>query len=215
MPRWLIYVIATMVVLSWVPLGLIAYKRATTTTKPRVHLIQDMDNQKKYKTQTANPIFADGRSMRRPVDGTVEAADLPDPAVLTGTDEAGDWLEFIPVDVTPELLQRGRERYEIYCTPCHGHDGAGQGAVHQRALELQQTRWVPPSSVHTDTVRERADGHIYNTITNGLRNMNAYGAQVAVPDRWAIVAYVRALQRSQNATIGDVPADQRATLEGR
>jgi mono/diheme cytochrome c family protein len=215
MPRWLIYVIATLVVLSWVPLGLIAYKRATTTTKPRIHVIQDMDNQKKYKTQTENLIFADGRTMRRPVDGTVEAVVLEDPAVASGTDEAGDWLEVMPVDVTPELLARGRERYEIYCTPCHGYDGAGQGAVHQRALELEQPFWVPPSSMHTDTVRGRTDGHIYSTITNGLRNMNAYGAQVEVRNRWAIVAYVRALQRSQNATIDDVPADQRATLEGR
>ena len=215
MPRWLIYVIAAMVVLSWVPLALIAHKRATTTTKPRVHLIQDMDHQKKFKTQTTNPIFADSRAMRRPVDGAVPAVVLPDEAVATGTDEAGDWLQVMPVDVTPELLARGRERYEIYCTPCHGYDGAGQGAVHQRALELQQPFWVPPSSMHTETVRGRADGHLYNTITNGLRNMNAYGAQVAVPDRWAIVAYVRALQRSQNATIDDVPADQRATLEGR
>lgn len=84
--------------------------------------------------------------------------------------------------------------------------------VSQRADQLQEGTWTPPTSFHTDLVRARSEGHLYNTISNGIRNMPSYGSQIPVDDRWAIVAYVRALQRSQNATIDDVPADLRAQL---
>ena len=84
--------------------------------------------------------------------------------------------------------------------------------VAQRADQLQEGTWTPPTSFHTDLIRERAAGHLYNTISNGIRNMPAYGSQIPIDDRWAIVAYVRALQRSQNATIDDVPADLQAQL---
>ena len=110
------------------------------------------------------------------------------------------------------LLQRGHERYDVYCSPCHGLAGFGDGMVAKRADELQEGTWTPPASFHTALVRERSVGQLFNTISNGVRNMPAYGPQIPIQDRWAIVAYVRALQRSQNATVDDVPPDIRAQL---
>ncbi len=101
--------------------------------------------------------------------------------------------------MTQALVERGRDRFNIYCAPCHGLDGSGNGMVNQRAQELQEPKWVQPSNLTSDVVRARPVGHIYNTVNNGIRNMPGYGAQVPVEDRWAIVAYVRALQLSQAA----------------
>ncbi len=122
------------------------------------------------------------------------------------------WVDAIPVGVDGAFVRRGRERYDIYCSPCHGLAGFGDGMVAKRADELLEGTWTPPSSLHTDLIRGRPAGHIFNTISNGIRNMPAYGPQIPVEDRWAIVAYVRALQRSQNATVDDVPPDIRAQL---
>jgi mono/diheme cytochrome c family protein len=122
------------------------------------------------------------------------------------------WIEQIPVPVTEQLLRRGRERYDIYCSPCHGLAGQGDGMVAKRADALQEGTWTPPASFHTELVRGRPVGHLFNSITNGIRNMPGYGPQIAVEDRWAIVAYLRALQRSQSATVEDVPPELRAQL---
>jgi mono/diheme cytochrome c family protein len=121
-------------------------------------------------------------------------------------------VEVGPLAVDLGVLQRGRERYDIYCAPCHGLAGYGDGSVAKRAEALQEGTWTPPTSFHTELIRQRPDGHIFNTISNGIRNMPAYGPQIPVADRWAIVAYVRALQRSQNATVDDVPPEIRAQL---
>ena len=212
LPRWLLFTVAILVVLSWVPLALIMRARVTTSPQPRIHIVPDMDNQPKFKTQARNPMFADRRAMRPPVAGTVpRSATLGDPALTNGK-VGDDWVEAIPVEVDRGLLDRGQERYDIYCSPCHGLAGFGDGMVSKRADELMEGTWTPPSSFHTDLVRQRPDGHIYSTITHGIRNMPAYGPQIPVHDRWAIVAYVRALQRSQNTTVDDVPPDIRAQL---
>jgi len=212
LPRWLLFTVAILVVLSWVPLALIMRARVTTSSEPRIHIIPDMDNQPKYKTQSRNPLFADLRAMRPPVDGAVARGEvLGDEAVMTG--KVGEiWVDEIPVPVDEHVLGRGRERYDIYCAPCHGLAGYGDGMVAKRADALQEGTWTPPTSYHTDLIRKREAGQIFNTISNGIRNMPAYGPQIPVEDRWAIVAYVRALQRSQNATIDDVPEDIRAQL---
>jgi mono/diheme cytochrome c family protein len=110
------------------------------------------------------------------------------------------------------VMKRGQERFGIYCTPCHGMAGAGDGIVNARAERLQEGTWIPPSDLSSDVVRGRPAGHLFNTITNGIRNMPAYGSQIPEDDRWAIVAYVRALQRSQHTSIGDVPPELRGTL---
>lgn len=216
MPRWLLYSVITLVVLSWVPLALIARARFVKSTKPRIHLIQDMDNQPRFKSQQRNAMFADRRAMRPPVEGTVARGAVdPDTVVASGLSDPANpesWVEAIPVPVTPPMMQRGRERYDIFCSPCHGLAGAGEGATAKRAEALQEGTWTPPSSFHTDLVKSRPVGHLFNTITHGIRNMPAYGPQIPVADRWAIVAYVRALQRSQGSTIDDVPADRRTSL---
>jgi mono/diheme cytochrome c family protein len=212
LPRWLLYTVAILVVLSWVPLALIMRARVTTSPLPRIHIVPDMDSQPKYKAQSRNPMFADRRAMRPPVAGAVaRGATLGDSALMSGK-VGEDWVEMIPVEVDRGLLERGRGRYEVYCSPCHGLAGFGDGMVAKRADELLEGTWTPPTSFHTDLLRERPAGHLFNTISNGIRNMPAYGPQIPVEDRWAIVAYVRALQRSQNATVDDVPPDIRAQL---
>jgi mono/diheme cytochrome c family protein len=116
------------------------------------------------------------------------------------------WGTGIPLPVTAELLQRGQERYTIFCGVCHGASGAGNGVAGQYGL-------VAIASLHQDRLRNMADGEIYNTITHGKNTMLGYGASIPLDDRWAIVAYVRALQLSQNATLNDVPSDERSKLE--
>ena len=213
MPRWLISSVIILVVLSWIPVALALRARVVKKTEPRIHIIPDMDNQPKVKTQSRLMLFADRRGMRPPVEGTVARGSMIGmPAVALGRAEGDAWVEKIPVDISMSTLERGRRRYDIYCSPCHGLSGYGDGMVARRADQLQEGTWTPPTSFHTDLVRERPAGHLFNTISNGIRNMPSYGSQIPVEDRWAIVAYVRALQRSQNATIDDVPADLQAQL---
>ena len=212
-PRWLIFVAAITTALALVPLALVAKARTTTSTKPRINIVPDMDNQPKFRAQQANPMFADGRAMRPPVAGTVARGELrEDGAMYAGRTAAGEWVSTIPVAVTAQLMRRGQERYDVFCTPCHGYAGNGDGIVAKRAERLQEGTWTPPSSLHTDLVRSRPDGQLFNTISNGVRTMPAYGSQIPVADRWAIVAYVRALQRSQGARVADVPAELRSQL---
>lgn len=212
MPRWLLYAAVLLAALALVPLALIARARVTTSPRPRIHLILDMSKQPKFKTQTANPLFADARAMRPEVPGTVARGELHEEnAYFEGRDAAG-WVTVIPMPVTEQLVRRGQERYDIYCEPCHGLAGYGDGQVAKRADQLQEGTWTPPSSYHTDLVRGRPVGHLFNTITNGIRNMPSYGAQIPVSDRWAIAAYVRALQLSQDANVNDVPPELRRQL---
>jgi mono/diheme cytochrome c family protein len=126
----------------------------------------------------------------------------------------GEWVSAFPLAVDADLLARGRERYGIFCAPCHGLAGYGDGIVHERALALAEGGWTPPSNLHTDLVRERPLGQLYNTIGAGIRNMPAYGPQIPPRDRWAIVAYVKALQLSQHARLEDLPAEERARFAG-
>ena len=211
MPRWIVYALLIVTALALVPLALVARARMSTSTRPRLHVVPDMDSQPKFKPQSANPMFADGRAMRPPVPGTVPRAaswaEAPG-----GRDGAGQWLTALPLPVTELLLRRGQERYDVFCSPCHGLAGYGDGTVAKRADRLREAGWTPPSSLHGEVVRERPVGHLYNTISNGIRTMPAYGSQIPPQDRWAIVAYVGALQRSQNARPEDVPGELRAQL---
>ena len=212
MPRWILYTAVILTALALVPLALIARARAVPSSQPRIHLIHDMDHQPKFKAQAENPLFADGRAMRPPVPGTVAFGSfVADEEVATGRRE-GMWVTTVPVPLTAELLRRGEERYNIYCSPCHGLAGYGDGLISVRAEALQEGTWTPPTSLHSELVRSRPDGHLFNTITNGIRNMPAYGPQMDGADRWAVVAYVRALQLSQGATMDDVPIELRGQL---
>jgi mono/diheme cytochrome c family protein len=198
--------------LALIPLALIWRSRATTSPFPRWVVVTNMAKQPKLVSQAGSPLFADGRAMRPAVPGTVARGSLSaDPVFETGR-RGEAFADALPVPVTPQLVKRGQERYDIFCAPCHGLSGYGDGVVSRRADRLQEGTWTPPSSLHTDLVRSRPSGQLFNTITNGIRNMPSYGSQVPPADRWAIVAYVRALQRSQHATIADVKPELQEKL---
>ena len=166
---------------------------------------QDMHDQPKYKAFRRSDFFGDERSARPLVEDTVARGQLrADAAYYTGK-QGTTPVDVLPVAVTPALLRRGQERYGIYCTPCHGATGRGNGMVVQRGYR-------PPPSFHIDRLRNEKTGYFFDVISSGFGAMPDYAAQVAVPDRWAIVAYVRALQLSENARLEDVPADRRAEL---
>jgi mono/diheme cytochrome c family protein len=212
MPRVIVNVLIVLFVLGLVPLAIIARDRASPSPKPRIQIIPDMDNQPKFKAQKANPLFADGRAMRLPPADTVARGEARTDSLLYAGRESGAWATRFPQPVTPALVARGQERFRIFCAPCHGLSGYGDGLVAKRADRLQEGTWTPPASFHTDLVRQRPAGQLFNTITNGVRNMPSYGAQIPPADRWAIVAYVRALQRSQNAGVADVPPAEQPAL---
>lgn len=177
--------------------------RKQPSKEPPIHLNPNMDNQGKVKPQSVSRFFEDGAGMRSSIDGTVARGQLrDDDAFYRGVDAQGKHIKTLPVVITPQLLQRGRERYDIYCSPCHSRLGDGRGIMIKRG-------YVPPPSFHIDRVRDFDDGYIFNVISNGVRNMPAYAHQVPVSDRWAIIAYIRALQRSQNAAVEDVPEELR------
>jgi mono/diheme cytochrome c family protein len=177
-----------------------------------------MDNQQKFKPQSANVLYNDSRADRQWIPGTVAHGELHEDDFYYRGIVNGSWAETFPMPVDQALLDRGQNRFNIYCTPCHGYSGYGNGMIAQRADQLQQAgqpgmSWTPPKSLHDPVVRTRPPGHIFNTITNGIRNMPMYGPQIPVHDRWAIVAYVKALQLSQDQKLATLPSDRRSQLE--
>ncbi len=170
--------------------------RGQISDKPPVHPNPNMDFQERFNAQEENPFFADGRSMRTPVEGTIARGNLRNnTAYYEGVDDNEDFIEEIPVELTRSFLERGKERYDIFCTPCHGGTGDGRGII-----MTGQYGYVPAPSFHRDVSYEMPVGEFYSAISNGIRNMPSYASQIPVEDRWAIVAYIRALQRSQNVS---------------
>jgi mono/diheme cytochrome c family protein len=214
MPAWIKPTVVLMFVVSWIPLAMIAEDRSTPSSEPRVSIIPDMDKQEKFTAQTANPLFKDGRAMRPQVAGTVAYGQAHEDTWLYRGIRSGQWANDFPIRPTDEMMHRGQRQFNIYCAPCHGMSGYGNGMVAVRADALMEGTWTTPANLHDKLILSRPVGHIFNTITNGIRNMPPYGPQIAVEDRWAIVLYVRALQRSQSATLADVnDPSQRSTLE--
>lgn len=210
--RWVVIILSFLVAVSLVPFACIAKSRVVRSRTTQIHVFPDMDSQGKLKPQQSSPMFADGRADRPPVPGTVPRGGLEaDDHTFRGVVD-GDWASEFPMPVTETVLQRGQERYAIFCAPCHGLSGYGDGIVARRADTLAEGTWVPPSSYHTELVRTRPVGHLFNSATHGIRNMAGYGSQIPTDDRWAIVAYIRALQRSQDARIEDVPPELRPQL---
>ena len=166
---------------------------------------QDMHDQPKYQPMEHSSFFEDQRAARPLLPGTVARGHLDeDEAFFTG--KAGDKLvETVPLPVTRELLLRGRERFDIYCSPCHDRVGTGRGMIVQRGFKR-------PPSFHDDRLREVPDGYIFQVISNGFAAMPSYAVQVPPHDRWAIIAYIRALQYSQHASFSDLPPQERAKL---
>ena len=211
--------------------------RGEKTTNEPWELFPDMVRQMKVRAQSPLKFFADGRGPRMPINGTVPigyempahgglGAGGPNPdangahaefqtmphGFSAGTDYVdtgkmgNNWGTGIPVQVTAELLERGRQRFNITCAMCHGATAAGNGITKQYGLATVVT-------LQDDRIRKMADGEIFNTITNGKNTMMPYGPTLMVNDRWAIIAYLRALQRSQGATVADVPPEHRADLD--
>jgi len=177
--------------------------RGQPSESPPIRVNPNMDEQPKLKPQSVSAMFKDGAGMRAPVDGTVARGHLnEDDAFYLGLDEIGKAISKSPLPIDMKSLKRGQERFNIYCAPCHGQVGDGQGIMIKYG-------YVPPPSFHIDRIRDLPDGEIFGVISNGIRNMPSYKLQVPVADRWAIVNYLRALQLSQNASINDVPQEMR------
>jgi mono/diheme cytochrome c family protein len=205
--------------------------RGQKGTQPPQEIFPDMVRQMKVRAQAPLNFFADGRGPRLPIAGTVPIGyEMPKPnlpeaeptavghwsypnaSFSVGTDyydtgKMGDrWGTGIPLEATQGLIERGQQRFNITCAMCHGATAEGNGITKQYGL-------ATVVSLQDDRIRKMSDGEIFNTITNGKNTMMAYGPNIIVPDRWAIIAYLRALQRSQNATLADVPEKHRAELE--
>jgi mono/diheme cytochrome c family protein len=206
--------------------------RGQKSTGSPLEVFPDMVRQMKVRAQAPLGFFADGRGPRLPVPGTVPIGyKMPRPQTIAAPVAAGaiseehsrvafsvgtdyyntgkmgaQWGTGLPIKVTPELIERGRQRFNITCAMCHGATAAGNGITKQYGL-------ATVVSLQDDRIRKMADGEIFNTVSNGKNTMMAYGPNVMVADRWAIIAYLRTLQRSQAATLADVPPDHRAELE--
>ena len=220
---FLIFILALIAVIS------LAGFRGTHSAKPPIEIFVDMVRNPRYDPQHESDFYADTRAARAPVPGTVPLGyNLPGAFLSTGannnkldqepaafsngtdyynTGRIGDMYgDGIPLKVNRELLERGQERFNINCAVCHGPVGMGNGITTQYGL-------VGVANFHDSRIRTMPDGQIFNTITLGKNTMGAYGSNVSVEDRWAIISYIRALEKSDGATINDVPADQRAQLE--
>jgi mono/diheme cytochrome c family protein len=164
------------------------------------YLQQDMANQPKNKALSPSDFFPDGRSERPLVENTVARGAIANDELFVPKESNS-----FPLPVNAELLERGQERYKIFCTPCHGLQGDGHGMVAMRGMK-------PPPSYHQDRLRNVTNGYIYDVVTNGFGAMYGYSAQIPPRDRWAIIAYVRALQLSRNAKAAELPAELREKL---
>jgi mono/diheme cytochrome c family protein len=165
----------------------------------------DMHDQPKYTPLRGSDFFADGRSARPLVEGTVARGFVNEDELLNTGKVNGQLGTEFPFPVTQAVVARGRERYDIFCAPCHGRTGRGNGMIVRRGYR-------PPPTFHQERLRQVAPGHFVDVMTNGFGAMPDYRAQVAPADRWAIVAYVRALQLSANATLTEVPVEERDRL---
>jgi mono/diheme cytochrome c family protein len=167
---------------------------------------QDMHDAPRYEPLEANTFFANGAASRMLVANTVARGTLREDTHLNEGRVNGQLATTFPMPVTAEVMARGQERFNVFCSPCHGRTGSGNGMVVQRGFRA-------PPSYHEDRLRNAPVGYFFDVMTNGFGAMQDYASQVPVADRWAIAAYIRALQLSQRATVADVPANRRAELD--
>jgi mono/diheme cytochrome c family protein len=262
LPRPILLGALLLVLTGLIPAMIVLNMRAGFSDLPRWHVWFDMDFQPKKKPQQTTTVFADGRTMRPQVDGTVARgqlteqdpfylgwdpsqvsaltsnqpilvstvqdpaqapapADAQAPAPMPATPPADGaaagtpnlpWITQLPIAVDEEHIKLGKTKYEIYCAACHGYAGFGDGLVAKRAASLLQDTWTPPTSLHVDRVQKQPVGQIFHTITKGQGKMASYASSLTPKERWAVVLYVKALQRSRNASIEDVPVDERSKL---
>ena len=194
--------VTILAVLALISTLVLAACQGSSSGKPPIHPVPNMDYQPRINPQAESPVFPDLAGMRTPVPGTVARGQLNEEATYyTGKDSSGNFIRGFPVPVTMELLERGRERYDIYCSACHSRLGDGKGILSRYGF--------PEIASHQDPrLVEIEEGYLFDVLTNGYNNMPAYRNQVPVPDRWAVIAYMRALQRSQQTTADDLPAEE-------
>ena len=184
--------LGVIVLASFMPLAGCA--RGCTSSSPPIHLNPSMDNQPKARPQSASTFFYDGSTMRQPVPGTVAVGGLKeDTAFFTGKGADGQFVAAIPITADEAVLERGKQRYTIYCQPCHDARGEGKGILFQRGN-------VPTASFHDEKILKYADGQIFDIMTNGMGLMPSYRWPIPTADRWAIIAYIRELERKRLAT---------------
>ena len=181
--------------------------RGDKSRRPPIELFPDMDRQPKLRPQTFNEFFPDQLSSRLPVPGTIaRGTSYEENEMNTGrVPGTTNFVETVPLLITGQLLERGQQRYQINCAPCHGAAGDGKGITGKYGM-------LAMANFHDARLVKMPDGEFFNTITYGKNLMGAYGANVAITDRWAIIAYVRALQRSRLAVMDDVPPPMRSNL---
>ena len=204
--RYILLVLGVIIISVMVVAG----KRGDMTRRPPIELFPDMDRQPKLRPQAANSFFKDGFSSQQPIAGTIaRGSSYQDSPENTGKNPGTtNFVATIPVPVTSQLLARGQERYNISCSPCHGAQGDGKGITTKFGMAVI-------ADLHdgaTRKVPQQADGELFNTISNGKGLKQGYAANVTIQDRWAIIAYVRALQRSHLGSMDDVPAAERASV---
>jgi mono/diheme cytochrome c family protein len=214
LPRGLVYALLIIASASMVPFALTAWARESKMRHTRFHIVPDMDSQQKFKAQRENPFFADKRADRPQVEGTIAVGELHDDDHLYAGKLNGAFARTFPpsIKVDEGTMARGKERFGIYCTPCHGQAGEGDGMVAQRATALAEGTWTPPANLTEDRIRYMPVGEIFNTISNGIRNMPGYARQIPAEDRWAIILYLRAVQRARAASAEDLSEQERASL---
>lgn len=195
--------------------------QGTKFTKPPLYIFPDMDWQQKYKPQGENNFFNDQRDDRPVVAGTIprgyswemkkvfskdyEYAPSLNPSLYTGKNEKGEWIKDFPVEVNHDLMALGQKKFTCFCKVCHGASGDGHGITREYGM-------IATASYHDNRLREMAIGEIFETVTNGKGQMNSYADKLSPYERWAVIAYVRALQKSQHASVEDVPQAHRAAL---
>jgi mono/diheme cytochrome c family protein len=228
MPKWITAFIVASTAFALIPFALAAKARNSHSTEPHIHIFPDMDFQPKFKADAASDLFADGRANRGHIANTIPRGSLAaDDLFYRGLEVADGtqkWTQSFPPQLISKdsseteiqaLLERGQSRYNIYCAPCHGYDGKGEGTVHLRAAPLGGG-WVQPRNLVKPPDEKMTggdpiimpNGQLFNTISNGFQTMLGYAAQISHADRWAIVLYIRALQRAANAKLDEVPANQ-------
>ncbi len=198
----------TLYILAIVTLIGVAGFRGEISRKPPIEVFPDMDRQMKLRPQEPNVTFGNSRSSQPYVEGTIfRGMPYQDTPMNTGRISGStNWVETAPVALTDELMARGQQRYNIHCLPCHGATGDGKGITGKYGM-------VAVANFHDARLVSMTDGEIFNTITHGKNLMGSYGANIRIEDRWAIIGYVRALQRSRLATLDEVPEKQKAALE--
>lgn len=168
---------------------------------------QDMHDQPRYESYETSELFENASASRLPPEGTVARGHLKNDALLYTGKVGGEFSAVFPYKVTRDILTRGQERYNIFCSPCHDRVGNGNGIIVQRGMKK-------PPSFHIVRLREAEPGYFFDVITNGYSAMYSYASRIPVKDRWAIIAYIRALQLSQSASYEDVSKEDLAQLEG-